>query len=178
MFGSALLDTAEHAAHPWRIHEIAKDFRVLDVWALPLSGERRASAIAQTPFNESDARLSPDGRLIAYVSDETGRDEVFVRSFPAPEGKWMISANGGARPRWGSDGRELFFLSSNGMLMAAPVQTRPQFEAGSPRPIFHIQRGADYAVAPDGRFLVQMPRDTPGSNQLHVVLNWMSELTR
>jgi len=112
------------------------------------------------------------------VSDETGRDEVFVRSFPSSEGKWMISANGGTRPRWRSDGRALFFLSPDAMLMAAPLQAGPQFEVRSPEPIFHIQRGADYAVAPDGRFLVQLPRDTPGSNQLHVVLNWMSELNR
>jgi dipeptidyl aminopeptidase/acylaminoacyl peptidase len=151
----------------------------LDVWALPLSGdERRPSPVAQTPFNESDAHLSPDGRWIAYVSDETGRDEVFVRSFPSAEGKWMISANGGTRPRWRDDGRELFFVSSDGMLMAAPTQARPLFEAGSPQPLFHIQRAADYAVAPNGRFLVQVPHDTRGSNELHVVLNWMTELNR
>jgi len=148
----------------------------LDVWALPLSGERRPSAIVQTPFNESDAHLSPDGRWIAYVSDESGRDEVFVRSFPSTEGKWMVSGNGGTRPRWRADGRELFFLSSNGMMMAVPVQTRPLFEAGPAQPLFEIPRASDYAAAPDGRFLVQMPHDTPAGNQLHVVLNWMSEL--
>jgi hypothetical protein len=67
-------------------------------------------------------------------------------------------------------------MSSEGMLMAAPVQTRPLFDAGSPQPLFHVQRASDYAVAPDGRFLVQLPHDTPGRNQLHVVLNWMTEL--
>jgi eukaryotic-like serine/threonine-protein kinase len=150
----------------------------LDVWALPLSGDRRPSAIAQTPFNESDAHLSPDGRWIAYVSDETGRDDVFVRSFPSAEGKWMISANGGTHPRWSADGREIFFLSSNGMLMAVSLRAGPLFEAGSPRPFFHVGRASDFAVAPDGRFLVQVPHDTPGLNQLYVVLNWMTELSR
>jgi Tol biopolymer transport system component len=150
----------------------------LDVWAVPLAGERRPSPIAQTPFNESDAHLSPDGRSIAYVSDETGRDEVFVRSFPSPEGKWLISSNGGRRPRWRADGREVFFTSPDGMLMAASVQARPLFEAGPPQPLFEIRHASDYAVAPDGRFLVQLPRETPGGNQLHVVLNWMTEVNR
>jgi hypothetical protein len=150
----------------------------LDVWALPLTGDRRPSPIAQTPFNESDAHLSPDGRWIAYVSDESGRDEVFVRSFPSAEGKWMVSGHGGTRPRWRADGRELFFLSSDGMLMGAPVRTGPLFEAGSTQPLFRIPRASDYAVSPMGRFLVQVPHDTAGSNQLHVVLNWMTELSR
>jgi Tol biopolymer transport system component len=159
----------------------------LDVWALPLTGDHRPSPIVQTPFNESDAHLSPDGRWIAYVSDETGRDEVFVRSFPSfdparraapPEGTWMISANGGTRPRWRNDGRELFFMSPDGMLMAASVQARPLFELGPSQPLFHIQRASDYAVAGSDRFLVQVPHDTPGSNQLQVVLNWMTELDR
>jgi eukaryotic-like serine/threonine-protein kinase len=150
----------------------------LDVWALPLSGDRRPLPIAQTPFNESDAHLSPDGRWIAYVSDETGRDEVFVRPFPSSDGKWMISASGGTRPRWRGDGRELFFVSPDGMMMAAPVTTRPQFEVGTSRPIFEIRRASDYAVAPDGRFLVQVPHETPESRELHVILNWMTELNR
>jgi Tol biopolymer transport system component len=150
----------------------------LDVWALPLSGERKPLPIAQTSFNESDAHLSPDGRWIAYVSDESGRDEVFVRPFPSSEGKWMISASGGTRPRWRGDGRELFFISAGGMMMAVPIATRPQFEVGTSRPLFEISRASDYAVAPTGRFLVQVPHDAPDSNQLHVVLNWMTELTR
>ena len=150
----------------------------LDVWSLPLSHERKPLPIAQTPFNESDAHMSPDGRWIAYVSDETGRDEVFVQSFPSPESKWLISTNGGTRPRWRPDGRELFFLSSDDTLMTAPIQTRPLFEAGVPEPLFHIRRAADYGVAPSGRFLVQVPHDTVSSNQLHVVLNWMTELNR
>jgi dipeptidyl aminopeptidase/acylaminoacyl peptidase len=150
----------------------------LDVWALPLSGERKPFPIAQTPFNESDAHVSPDGRWIAYVSDESGRDEVFVRSFPSSESKWMISANGGTRPRWRADGRELFFVSPDGMMTAASIETRPQFQITSARPLFHVQRASDYAVAPDGRFLVQVPHETEGGNQLHVVLNWMTELNR
>jgi eukaryotic-like serine/threonine-protein kinase len=149
-----------------------------DVWALPLSGDRKPMPIAQSPFDESDAHVSPDGRSIAYVSDESGRDEVFVRSFPSTEGKWMISAHGGTRPRWRSDGRELFFVSPDGMMMAVPVEGRPQFQVGSPRTLFHVQRGSDYAVAPDGTFLVQVPHEAPGSRELHVVLNWMTELSR
>ena len=150
----------------------------LDVWALPLSGDRKALPIAQTPFNESDAHLSPDGRWIAYVSDESGRDEVFVRSFPSTEGTWMVSGNGGTRPRWRNDGRELYFLSSNGMLMSVAVRAESLFEVGASQPLFQVPRASDYAVAPGGRFLVQVPLNTAGSNQLHVVLNWKAELTR
>jgi len=150
----------------------------LDVWALPLSGERKPMPIAQTPFNESDAHLSPDGRWIAYVSDESGRDEVFARSFPSSDSKWMISANGGTRPRWRADGRELFFVSPGGMMMVVSIEGRPQFQVASPRPLFHIRRAADYAVSPNGQFLVQVPHDTPDSRELHVVLNWMAELNR
>jgi len=150
----------------------------LDVWALPLSGERKPMPIVQTPFNESDAHLSPDGRWIAYVSDESGRDDVFVRSFPAADAKWMISANGGTRPRWRADGRELFFVSRDGMMMAVSIEGRPQIQLASARPLFHIQRASDYAVSPNGQFLVQVPHDTPDSRELHVVLNWMAELSR
>ena len=150
----------------------------LDVWALPLSGERKPLPIAQTPFNESDAHLSPDGRWIAYVSDESGRDEVFVRPFPSSEGKWMISVSGGTRPRWRGDGRELFFVSADGMMMAVEIATRSQFEVGPSRPLFEIRRASDYAVAPDGRFLVQVPHEAADSRDLHVVINWMTELNR
>jgi dipeptidyl aminopeptidase/acylaminoacyl peptidase len=149
----------------------------LDVLMLPMAGDdRKPSPLLQGPFNESDAHFSPDGRLVAYVSNETGRDEVFVRSFPEAEGKSLISLDGGSRPRWGADGRELFFVSADGKLMATAIETRPTFRAGQPRALLDLGRSRVYEVSADGRrFVTQMPlQDQP--DELHVVLNWMNEL--
>src|SRR6185295_14141564 len=93
----------------------------LDVWAIPLMGDRKPWALLQTPFNESDARLSPDGRWVAYVSNESGVDQVYVRSFPKPEGKWQASVNGGSHPQWRRDGRELIFVAPDGTLTSVGV---------------------------------------------------------
>jgi len=148
-----------------------------DVWVLPLAEERRHQPLVQTSFNESQGRFSPDGRWVAYVSDQSGRDEVYVRGFPQPDGRWQVSTDGGSHPRWGRDGRELFFVSA-GQLMAVPIQSGPTPDVGTPRVLFVMRESGGYDTAPGGRFLVKMPvreRDTTG---LHVILNWMSELQR
>jgi hypothetical protein len=128
-----------------------------------------------SPGHQSQAVLSPDGRSIAYVSDESGSDEVFVREFPAG-GKWQISIHGGTRPRWRADGRELFFMSA-GHMMAVDLARESELKSSGPRTLFVMPEADDFAVGHD-RFLVQMPLGDPRNRQLHLVLNWASELRR
>lgn len=147
-----------------------------DLWILPLGGERKPQAFLQTPFNESDGHFSPDGRWVAYVSDESGRDEVHVRTFPQPDGRWQISAGGGSLPRWRGDGRELFFVS-DGQLLAVDVQTGPTLRVGAPRVLFTMRQADHYEVSGDGqRFLVKMLMRERDKGGLQVVLNWTAEL--
>jgi Tol biopolymer transport system component len=161
-----------------------------DIWLLDGEGERAARPLLQTRFNERTARLSPDGRWLAYVSDESGRDEVYVQPFPDLAGKWQISIQGGNQPVWSRDGRELFYRGGE-QLMAVTVSTEPPFRATAPQALFpdafERPQGpahTSYDVAPDGRFLMlqssQVSRETErtGSTQLHVVQNWFEELKR
>ncbi len=125
-------------------------------------------------------QFSPDGKWVAYVSDETGLAEIYVRSFADPSaGKWQISINEGSQPRWRGDGQELYYVERHKQIMAVAVKAQgARFLAGKPQPLFPVvMTGSDvarfeYGVAPDGkRFLVQSP--TPNDERpIHVVLNW------
>jgi Tol biopolymer transport system component len=157
-----------------------------DLWVLGLQGERSPRPFLRTAFNESHGRFSPDGKWIAYVSDETGRPEVYVQSFPVSSGKWKISNEGGHQPIWRRDGKELFFFSRNRHLHAVTVASGSStFEAGPARPLFllpplqaHIGR-YQYDVSADGqRFLVSTVTERPASLPLHVVLNWTAGLKK
>jgi Tol biopolymer transport system component len=156
-----------------------------DLWVLPLFGERRPEPFLRTDFQESGGRFSPDGRFVAYVSDESGRFEVYVQSFPASGGKWQVSNGGGASPRWRRDGRELFYLSADGKLMAVEVDgSSDTFEAGVPVPLFETRVGAisgdsPYDVAADGRrFLVKVLVGENAPAPVTVVLNWTADVKR
>ena len=152
-----------------------------DLWVLPLTGgERKPIAFMQTEFNETHAQFSPDGRFIAYVSDESGRAEVYVATFPAAGGKWQISTNGGDQPQWRRDGKEIFYVAPDKTLMAVPVTAGNSFEVESPVTLFatRIATGGltgdrnRYVVAADGqRFLVSNVLDEE-AKPLTVVLNW------
>ncbi|MGH9657635.1 MAG: TolB family protein, partial [Bryobacteraceae bacterium] len=108
-----------------------------DLMLLPLEGDRKPAAFLQTEFNESHAQLSPDGRWIAYASDESTRNEVYVRPFPAGTGKWKVSLQGGVAPRWSRDGRELYFVAPDMKLMAAAVKcSTGRFDASTPVELF------------------------------------------
>jgi Tol biopolymer transport system component len=157
----------------------------IDVWVLQLS-DRKAQPILQTPFNESVPAFSPDGRWLAYISDESGRYEVYVQPYPGPGGKWQISTEGGTEPVWNTNGRELFYRSGDKM-MAVDITTQPGFAAGKPRMLFEGQYQPtpvtfpNYDVAPDGqRFLMLKPVDQAQAapTQINVVLNWFEELKR
>jgi serine/threonine-protein kinase len=150
-----------------------------DLWYAEFGGgDWKFVPFLQTAANEYAAKLSPDGRYIAYMSDETGRDEIYVRPFPAGGRKWPISSNGGRQVRWRRDGRELFY-TRDGELFGVPVQTGPDFRLGAPshlfsNPAFHEPYAdAHYDVAPDGeRFLV--PERLGGERKIHVVQNWFA----
>ena len=130
--------------------------------------------------------FSPDGHWLAYISNESGRPEVYVQPYPGPGGKWQISTEGGTEPIWNRNGRELFYRSGNKM-MAVDITTQPSFSAGKPRMLFEGQYVADdwplitaaYDVSADGqRFLMVKPRPSrlPSPTQINVVLNWFEEL--
>ena len=129
-----------------------------DVWVMPLFGDRKPYAVLQSPFAETDPRFSPDGKWLAYASDETGRREVYVQSFPTGGGKWQVSTAGGSDPRWRGDGRELFYKSGR-VLMAVPVSAGASFEAGAPVTLFDTKSASHvYAVDAAGeRFLAFAP---------------------
>ncbi len=156
-----------------------------DVWVLPLEGERKPKPFIQTPFEERYARFSPDGRWVAYMSNESGQSEVYVQPYPGPGGKWQISTGGGTEPAWSRDGRELFYRNGN-RLMAVTVQTHAGFQAGTPRLLFEgpydlgPARTTNYDVTPDGqRFLmIKLDEQAAGPSQLNVVLDWFEELRR
>jgi Tol biopolymer transport system component len=134
-----------------------------------------------------NGQFSPDGHWVAYASNETGTWEVYVTSFPEPRGKWQISSGGGQQPRWRGDGRELFYLSPDGKMMAVPVTLGSSVEAGAPTALFqahprqHIS-SLDiftYDVSRDGqRFLINTPVERTKTSPLSVVLNWPAELGR
>jgi len=157
-----------------------------DLWILPLEGRREPRPFLRTAFNESLGRFSPDGRWVAYVSDETGRPEVYVQSFPLSTGKWKVSNEGGLQPVWRRDGRELFYISRNRHLQSvAVIPGSNEFEAGPPRSLFampplqaHGGRN-HYDVTADGqRFLVTSHGDGDAGFALHVLLNWTEDLAK
>ncbi len=164
-----------------------------DLWVLPLAGDGTpsgtATPFANTAYSEEQGRFSPDTRWIAYASDESGRSEIYIQPFPAPPNggsKTPISRDGGSQPRWRRDGKELFYSSPDGKLMAVDVTQGPIFKASAPRTLFQVpvaQIGHNvggsqvlgWDVAPDGkRFLIDTA--TISTEPVTVVLNWPAEL--
>ncbi len=145
---------------------------------------RKAQLFLRTPFNESVPRFSPDGRWVAYISNESSRNEIYVQPYPGPGGKWQISTDGGTEPAWNPNGRELFYRSGDKML-AVDITTQPSFAAGKPRLLFQgpylpsPATSSNYDVSLDGqRFLMVKPneQEQTAPTQINVVLNWFEEL--
>jgi eukaryotic-like serine/threonine-protein kinase len=161
-----------------------------DLMAIPLDGERKPRIILQTPFDDRTAQFSPDGRWLAYISNESGRYEVYVQPFPGPGGKQQISTDGGAEILWGKNGELFYRVGANReKMMAVDFETNPTLRAGKPKLLFeglyasNATNGAfraNYSVSADGqRFLMIKPIDQPQSRQLtqiDVVVNWLEEL--
>jgi eukaryotic-like serine/threonine-protein kinase len=166
-----------------------------DIWILPLMGEKKPVPFLRTEFNESEAHFSPDEHWVAYTSDESGHQEIYVRPFSpgsgaadvgsASGGKWLISLGGGSEPRWRGDGKELFYVAPNGKLMAVEVTANPVFQAGAPAELFAApaRMGPSilprWDVAPDGkRFLFAALSQQTASTPFTVILNWQSTLKK
>jgi Tol biopolymer transport system component len=149
-----------------------------DIWALPLFGERKPFPVIQTEFSESQGAWSPDGRWIAYTSDETGQPNVHIQPFLRAGGKHRISPNGGRNPHWRADGRELFYLDAAGTMTAVPIDPTAGPAAGLPKTLFPagiVSTNNMYAVTKDGqRFLVN--RSAAIATPLTVIVNWTSTL--
>ena len=140
----------------------------------------------QTEFNELRPIFSPDGRWIAYQSNETGQSEIYIRPFPGPGGKWQVSTAGGSRPRWHGDGKELFFLSSDNRMMSAQIKLgATTVEVGKVELLFVFRNvvgigGRDvYDVTSDGqKFLVESLPGNELSMPITLVVNWMGEIKK
>jgi eukaryotic-like serine/threonine-protein kinase len=164
---------------------IAYTTRGSNVWVLPLFGDQKPFAFAETPFNEASAVFSPDGRWIAYTSNEGGQMDVYVQSFPGPGAKSQVSRDGGTHPVWRADGRELFYLAADGAMMAVPVGAGHAFDAGPPQLLFstnawRLTPNQVYGVTKDGqRFLINTtPQKSSGAAPLTVVLSWTEAIHR
>jgi serine/threonine protein kinase/Tol biopolymer transport system component len=152
-----------------------------DLWALPLFGDRKPFAFVQgSSFGAHSARFSPNGRFVAYDSNETGKMETYVQTFPQQTGKWQISPSGGLEAFWRRDGKELFYLTPDNQLMAVPVNTdAASSQAGIPKPLFQPQLVSIgnwrniYVPSPDGqRFLMLTPASEAKPEPITVVVNW------
>jgi Tol biopolymer transport system component len=153
-----------------------------DLWILPLAGAGKPRPVLATPALEPLARFSPNGRYLAHQSDETGRFEIYVSTFPGPGSRWQVSQNGGVEPRWSRDGRELFFFAPDNRLMAARVNADgSSFEVGAIQPLFQTRSmgfSYRYDVADDGkRFLVVagLPQEL---SPITIVTNWTGDLRK
>ncbi len=155
-----------------------------DILALPTLGDRKSIPLAQSPFNENVPSFSPDGRFVAYQSNESGRAEIYVQTFPDPSGKWQVSTAGGVDATWRSDGREIFYRAPDQKLMAVEIQVGESFQAGIPRALFsgRVPPGASrnrYVAAADGqRFLFVSPLGREAMTPTTVMLHWFGELGR
>ena len=154
-----------------------------DLWVLPMSGDPKPTPYLQTAFDEVQGQFSPDGKWMAYVSNESGPLQVYVQPFPASGGKWQISSEGGTQPRWRGDGKELFYLGPDRRLMSAEIRTAPKFETSVPKPLFQSQvlggpatlTSYRYAAAADGqRFLIHGATEEAAAAPITVVENWQA----
>jgi hypothetical protein len=155
-----------------------------DLWALPLDGDKTPFPVVRTRFVEPYGQFSPDGRWVAYQSNESGRAEVYVQPFPGPGARIPISTHGGAQMRWRRDGKELFYLALDGRLMAVPIRPGPHaaLEPGEPVPLFAARVGEgplqsgynpSYDISPDGqRFLMRPITADAHVPAITVILNW------
>jgi Tol biopolymer transport system component len=166
----------------------------VDLWAVPLDGDKKPFPVLQSAFDEMDAQFSPDGRWIAYESNQSGQSEIFVRPFPESRGQWQVSTAGGAQPRWRADGKELFYVTRDGHMMATPIATAPDGLAlvpGAAATLFALRLASgtnvtvgsyggrpQYAVARDGRFLVDIAADTEATPPIAIVLNWDAQFRK
>jgi Tol biopolymer transport system component len=153
-----------------------------DIWILPVGGDRKPYPIVRSSVREWFGEFSRDGRWIAYESNESGRSEIYLRPFPGPGGKWQVSTEGGARPEWSRDGRELFYFE-NDKLMRVTVDSSRALAVGRPELLFPcdcFDSGRYYEVTPDDKhfLLIQNAQPVSPVAQINLVLGWGAELER
>jgi Tol biopolymer transport system component len=162
-----------------------------ELWILPRFGERKPYALLQGSFNVGQGQFSPDGRWMAYTSDESGKAEIYVTPFPGGGSKWQISQAGGTSPRWRHDGKELFYLAADSELMAVDVDgSGSAFQVGSARPLFHVllktgvsrldvsptSEQISFDSAPDGKWFVVNSPPAGSPPPITLITNWAAEL--
>jgi Tol biopolymer transport system component len=155
----------------------------LDIWALSVAGDPNPRVVLNSQAIERRPRVSPDGRWLAYMSDETSRFEIYVQSFPTPSNKWTITTTGAGSPVWSRDGSELYYMAPGGRLMAAAVKTGTTFEAQPPRPLFDVPRYYEmdtwFDVSRDGRFLIPvMAASDAAEAPISLWTNWLPASSR
>jgi Tol biopolymer transport system component len=148
-----------------------------DIWVLPMTGERKPYVFLQTDYQESEAMFSPDGRWVAYRSNESGRDEIYVKPFPGPAGRWQVSTGGGTRAKWRRDGKEILYLADDDKIMSAEIRVKgTAIEVGAVKALFQTrpQRpGSIFDAASDGqRFLVNTAVAEQSASPVTLVVNW------
>jgi dipeptidyl aminopeptidase/acylaminoacyl peptidase len=173
----------------WLFGEVQGDS--FDLWAIPTDGSGEPVEYLATEFLERFPAISPDGKWMAYMSDESGREEVYVRPFPAAGGKWQVSDNGGDWPAWSPDGSEIIYRNADGLMSAAVTTENGSFRAGRPQPLagMGFSKGvvgiaisgsifADYEIARDGQSFIILQGGEGQSRQNHVTLvtGWFDTL--
>src|SRR5439155_11232625 len=153
-----------------------------DMWILPLTGDRKPFPFAATRFNEASGQFSPDGRWIAYSSNETGRTEVYVAPFQRPGRALPVSTGGGGSPRWRGDGKEIFYLAGDTMMAVAVRGGDAAIEIGESTPLFQARisnSALPFAVTADGqRFLTDRPIEDMTTTPINLVVNWPEALKK
>jgi len=146
------------------------------LWVISLIGDRKTAEIASGVASWNSGRFAPDGHSVVYVSERSGRAEVYLQRFPGQDPAWQVSREGGSAPRWSREGKEIFFLSPDQKMMSARVG--PDLHTETAKPLFEVNSSLDdteYEVAPDGRFLMLTPTEHTAV-PLHVVMNWTADL--
>jgi eukaryotic-like serine/threonine-protein kinase len=152
-----------------------------ELWVLPLVGEQKPKPYLQTESNLARAAVSPDGHWVAYSSDESGRNEIFVQSFPEAVAKFQISNDGGESPLWRNDGKELFYFGGSDSIVAVPVETGAAFRAGARQTLFRVPASSRtlFVLSPDGqRILVNQLLEESIRTPITVVANWDAEINK
>jgi serine/threonine-protein kinase len=190
-----LASTSDRSLYPWSWSSDGKtlvmteltDSTKHDIGVLSMEGDRvRKPLLQHEGYNVAQPEISPDGRWMAYTSDESGQNEIYVRPFPeVNKGRWQVSTSGGGWPLWSPDGRELFYLSLDSA-MAVSVETGPTLSFGTPKTLFRLAYflselgGALWDISPDGKRFLMMKEAGSGAGggprKINIVLNWFEEL--
>ena len=158
------------------VYSMASPATSWDLWIVDLSGDQKPYPYLQTQFMEVQGRVSPDGRWLAYVSNESGAPEVYIGSFPHSGATFRVSIKGGVFPSWRADGKELFYLTPDQTLMAVAIRGKPD-QAGSPEPLFttpivQYRSRMNYASSADGKRFLVNTRLEAAPHAIHVIANW------